>query len=70
MMSSEYGPQFSSIEPNIPHTFLPIFWIDGEEQANDEQLSLLKDSIYWCVVCNRVHVRESFSCPSCLVANY
>lgn len=47
MMSSEYGPQFSSIEPNVPQTFLPIFWLDGEEQANDEQLNLLKDSIYW-----------------------
>lgn len=47
MLSSEYGPQFSSVEPNIRHTFLPIFWVDGEEQASDDQLDLLKDSIYW-----------------------
>lgn len=47
MISSEFGPQFGIVEPNVKRTILPIFWLDGFEQANEDQLSLLKNSVYW-----------------------
>lgn len=58
MLSSEFGPRFSQVEPNVVQTVLPIFWIDGTEQATEEQLGLIKDSIYWAQDVSR-HTRTA-----------
>lgn len=58
MLSSEFGPKFSQVEPNVQQTVLPIFWVDGSEQATEEQLNLIKDSIYWAQDVSR-HTRTA-----------
>ncbi|GMH35846.1 hypothetical protein BSKO_03714 [Bryopsis sp. KO-2023] len=58
MLSSEFGPAFSQVEPNVVQTVLPIFWVDGAEEATEDQLDLIKDSIYWAQDVSR-HTRTA-----------
>lgn len=50
MMSSEFGPDFKSIDAHVNHTFLPVFWLEESGQASAVQAEQLKGQVYLCVI--------------------
>eukprot|EP00803_Ostreobium_quekettii_P000329 evm.model.scf_1109.2 EVM.evm.TU.scf_1109.2 scf_1109:16382-23924(+) len=46
MMSSEFGPDFKSVDAHLNRTILPIFWIEESGEASAAQAEVLNDRVF------------------------